>query len=234
MPFVDGDLAGDDRRSAAIAFFEDFDEVVTRDAVEGLETPVVYDAAVSGVDLRRGVLWRKNSATPQAVLLGLSACDMSSLSCCRLGPASVVTQRCWPARQGDVASRRDTNDTKSPAKDIARKPKGHRVVRAVEVQSKARRTQATAQMSTFEAAGYLASSLVFAAFCMEGMVRLRAVALASNVAFIVYSIGFGLAPIFLLHAALLPVNTWRLWQAVRAEHRRQMTHTSELRQGVRP
>jgi len=70
-------------------------------------------------------------------------------------------------------------------------------------------------MSTFEAAGYLASSLVFAAFCMEGMVRLRAVALASNVAFIVYSIGFGLAPIFLLHAALLPVNTWRLWQAVR-------------------
>lgn len=162
------------------------------------------------------------------------ACDMSSLSCCGLGPASVVTQRCWPARQGDVASRRDTNDTKSPAKDIARKPKGHRVVRAVEVQSKARRTQGTAQMSTFEAAGYLASSLVFAAFCMEGMVRLRAVALASNVAFIVYSIGFGLAPIFLLHAALLPVNTWRLWQAVRAEHRRQMTHTSELRQGVRP
>jgi hypothetical protein len=114
-----------------------------------------------------------------------------------------------------VASRRDTNDTKSPAKDIARKPKGHRVARAVEVQSKARRTQGTAQMSTFEAAGYLASSLVFAAFCMEGMVRLRAVALASNVAFIVYSIGFGLAPIFLLHAALLPVNTWRLWQAVR-------------------
>jgi CRP/FNR family transcriptional regulator, cyclic AMP receptor protein len=89
-------------------------------------------------------------------------------------------------------------------------------------------------MSKFEAAGYLASSLVFAAFCMEGIVRLRAVALASNVAFIVYSIGFGLAPIFLLHAALLPVNTWRLWQAVRAEHRRQMTHTSELRQGVRP
>jgi hypothetical protein len=36
-------LAGDDRRSAAIAFFEDFEEVVTSDAVEGLETPVVED-----------------------------------------------------------------------------------------------------------------------------------------------------------------------------------------------
>jgi hypothetical protein len=40
---VGGDLAGDDRRSAAIGFFEDFEEVVTSDAVEGLETPVVED-----------------------------------------------------------------------------------------------------------------------------------------------------------------------------------------------
>src|SRR5829696_10472512 len=34
LPFVDGDLAGDDRRSAAVAFFEDFEEVVTSGGIE--------------------------------------------------------------------------------------------------------------------------------------------------------------------------------------------------------
>jgi hypothetical protein len=36
VPFVDGDLAGDDRRSAAVAFFENLEEVVTRGGVERL------------------------------------------------------------------------------------------------------------------------------------------------------------------------------------------------------
>jgi hypothetical protein len=43
MPFVDGDLAGDDRRSAAVAFFENLEEVVTRGGVERLEPSVVED-----------------------------------------------------------------------------------------------------------------------------------------------------------------------------------------------
>ena len=43
MPFVDGDLAGDDRRSAAVALFENLEEVVTRGGVERLEPPVVED-----------------------------------------------------------------------------------------------------------------------------------------------------------------------------------------------
>jgi len=43
VPFVDGDLAGDDRRSAAVAFFEDFEEVVTSGGIERLESPVVKD-----------------------------------------------------------------------------------------------------------------------------------------------------------------------------------------------
>jgi hypothetical protein len=50
VPFVDGDLAGDDRRSAAIAFFEDFEEVVTSDAVEGLETPVVENEQLNAAE----------------------------------------------------------------------------------------------------------------------------------------------------------------------------------------
>ena len=43
VPFVEGDLAGDDGRAAAVTFFEDFEEVVTSGGVEGLETPVIED-----------------------------------------------------------------------------------------------------------------------------------------------------------------------------------------------
>jgi len=40
VPFVDGNLAGDDRRAAAVAFFENLEEIVTSGGIEGLETPV--------------------------------------------------------------------------------------------------------------------------------------------------------------------------------------------------
>ena len=43
VPFVDRDLAGDDGCSSAIAFFEDFEEVVTSGSIEGFETPVIED-----------------------------------------------------------------------------------------------------------------------------------------------------------------------------------------------
>ena len=36
VPFVEGDLAGDDGRAAAVTFFEDFEEVVTSGGIEGL------------------------------------------------------------------------------------------------------------------------------------------------------------------------------------------------------
>jgi hypothetical protein len=62
--------------------------------------------------------------------------------------------------------------------------------------------------------GFLASGLVIAAFCMKDLIPLRLLALASNVAFLAYGIGLGLAPIWLLHAILLPVNCWRLWQQI--------------------
>ena len=68
-----------------------------------------------------------------------------------------------------------------------------------------------------DAVGYLASSLVFVAFYMKVMVRLRIVAVCSNIAFLFYGIALGLAPVFVLHAALLPVNAWRLWEALRSD-----------------
>ena len=41
VPFVDGDLTGEDGRAAPIAFFEDFVEVTTSTGVEGFEAPIV-------------------------------------------------------------------------------------------------------------------------------------------------------------------------------------------------
>ncbi len=61
-------------------------------------------------------------------------------------------------------------------------------------------------------AGYIASVLVFATFCMKTIVPLRLVAIASNVFFILYGIFEGLVPILLLHLALLPLNIIRLAQ----------------------
>jgi CRP/FNR family cyclic AMP-dependent transcriptional regulator len=67
--------------------------------------------------------------------------------------------------------------------------------------------------------GWVASALVFSTFFMKTMVPLRLVAIASNLAFMSYSLlglvygAFGtLYPIFVLHAALLPLNVARLRQ----------------------
>jgi hypothetical protein len=68
----------------------------------------------------------------------------------------------------------------------------------------------------------VASALVFLAFFMKTMMPLRLVAIASNVAFVVYAL-FGLhygifekvLPILVLHMALLPLNILRLNQMQR-------------------
>lgn len=72
-------------------------------------------------------------------------------------------------------------------------------------------------MTLWNMAGYIASGLVLAAFCLRCMIPLRIVALCSNIAFIVYGAGLGLVPVWLLHSLLLPINCWRLWQLT---HRR--------------
>jgi hypothetical protein len=65
-------------------------------------------------------------------------------------------------------------------------------------------------MNSCDAIGYLASGLVFAAFAMKDIVRLRIVAICSNFAFLAYGLSIGLMPVWLLHAVLLPMNLWRL------------------------
>jgi hypothetical protein len=63
-----------------------------------------------------------------------------------------------------------------------------------------------------DAALYLASILVFAAFFMKAIVPLRVIAIASNIAFIGYAIGASNIPILVLHIALLPLNIFRTAQ----------------------
>ncbi|MBN8990547.1 MAG: cyclic nucleotide-binding domain-containing protein [Rhizobiales bacterium] len=70
-------------------------------------------------------------------------------------------------------------------------------------------------MNWIEIAGYLASALVLATFCMKTMIPLRAAAICSNVAFIVYGFYEELYPVLMLHAILLPLNTWRALQMLR-------------------
>jgi len=63
--------------------------------------------------------------------------------------------------------------------------------------------------------GYAAASLVLATFSVRSMTALRSIAIASNLLFIAYAALAGLSPVLLLHALLLPLNLFRLCQALR-------------------
>ena len=67
--------------------------------------------------------------------------------------------------------------------------------------------------------GYSAAGLVLLTFLAQSMSMLRAVAIASNVMFIAYALVAWLPPVLVLHALLLPLNAWRLWQTARAQPR---------------
>lgn len=75
------------------------------------------------------------------------------------------------------------------------------------------------EMSGTDAIGYLAASLVLATFCMRSMRGLRYVAIASNLAFILYGYCNDLMPVLLLHLILLPVNVRRLTELAASEGR---------------
>ncbi len=62
--------------------------------------------------------------------------------------------------------------------------------------------------------GFLASALVLTTFGMKDMVNLRLVAICSNIAFIAYALVLNLPPILVLHVMLVPLNGWRLTQAL--------------------
>ena len=69
-------------------------------------------------------------------------------------------------------------------------------------------------MHTWDIIGYVASTLVLTAFGMKNIIPLRVVAMCSNLVFMIYGLGLGLTPVWSLHAALLPMNAWRLIEAL--------------------
>jgi hypothetical protein len=69
-------------------------------------------------------------------------------------------------------------------------------------------------MTGTDALGFLAAGLVLATFCMKQLIPLRALAITSNVTFILYGYWAGIEPVLMLHVILLPVNVFRLLQAL--------------------
>ena len=90
-------------------------------------------------------------------------------------------------------------------------------------------------MSWIDFVGYLAALTVLATFCMDTIVPLRGLAIASNVLFILYGIAGHLYPVLLLHSVLLPVNVAKIVQ-LRLQARRVKaiaTSTERQRRSVR-
>ena len=69
-------------------------------------------------------------------------------------------------------------------------------------------------MTAVDGLGFLAAGLVLLTFCMKRLVPLRAIAITSNLAFMLYGYRAGIQPILMLHLVLLPVNLIRLLQAL--------------------
>jgi hypothetical protein len=70
-------------------------------------------------------------------------------------------------------------------------------------------------LAILNGAGYVAALLTLAAFFMTDTVRLRRLALGSNVAWALFAAGAHLYPTLLLHVALFPLNAYRLSQLLR-------------------
>ena len=83
-------------------------------------------------------------------------------------------------------------------------------------------------MSLVDVLGYAASSAVLATFCMSTMIRLRILALGSNVLFVAYGYVDHLYPVFMLHAILFPVNALRLVQFQRLVRDMRDAHREDL------
>lgn len=77
-----------------------------------------------------------------------------------------------------------------------------------------------ADITASDLLGYMAAGLVLVTFLAQSMTTLRAIAIASNVMFIAYALLAWLPPVLVLHALLLPLNAWRLWQVARSSRAR--------------
>jgi CRP/FNR family transcriptional regulator, cyclic AMP receptor protein len=79
-----------------------------------------------------------------------------------------------------------------------------------------------------DAAGYIASLLVLATFCMRTMIALRVAAIGSNVCFIGFGVAAHVYPVLLLHMVLLPLNTVRTWEMIHLTRRIEVAAKGDL------
>jgi hypothetical protein len=86
-------------------------------------------------------------------------------------------------------------------------------------------------MTFSDGIGHVAAALVLLTFCQMRMIPLRLTALSSNLAFFAYGPVLSLAPVWLLHAILLPVNAGRLVEALRLKQTG--GHKAQTKPGVR-
>ena len=70
------------------------------------------------------------------------------------------------------------------------------------------------QASLVDGLGYLAAIAVLATFSVRSIGTLRVLAIISNVLFIAYAAFASLSPVLVLHALLLPLNIFRLIEAM--------------------
>lgn len=70
-------------------------------------------------------------------------------------------------------------------------------------------------MSPSDTLGWLAAGLMLLTFVCADARCLRTLALAANMAFILYGLSCHLAPVVTLHVLLLPINAFRLVNAIR-------------------
>jgi hypothetical protein len=82
--------------------------------------------------------------------------------------------------------------------------------------------------------GWLAAALTLATFVCRDMRQMRLLALAANAAFIGYGAAAQLLPVLMLHLALVPVNLWRLNQALRPVSPEDAAPSPTLRARARP
>ena len=86
-------------------------------------------------------------------------------------------------------------------------------------------------MSWVDYVGFLAALTVLATFCMDTILPLRGLAIASNILFIVYGLAAQLYPVLLLHAVLLPINISKIFQFVRKNRFDRCCHLARDQRG---
>lgn len=75
----------------------------------------------------------------------------------------------------------------------------------------------------------MAAGAVFATFWMKKMIPLRIIAILGNLLFLSYGLFNELHSVSLLHASLLPLNTYRLYQAVELRRKIQEISATEFK-----